>query len=256
MLTAADAAPPATPPAAPQGKVELDLDGAPFLEEEPKPAALPKQATHVVHEELEQSPPPRSRKKLFIFIGLGLLLILGGVFAAVYFFFLRSPDGTVKADPGVEVVVVPSTPPVLPTAPVSAFSVSWPPFWVEVQDPEGELRLVYCKLTLLTDNQRIFMQIQAKNTTLRDAVYYFLRHKAYAELADMRRLNTLKGEILNVLNYYILPEDTSHAVPPPTAPGSPAAAAPPPAAPPVAGGQDGPKFERINELLIDDYMLK
>jgi flagellar basal body-associated protein FliL len=139
----------------------------------------------------------------------------------------------------VEVVVIPSTPPELPTAPVSAYNLSWPPFWVEIMDPEGDLRFIYCKFTLLTDNPRISMQLKAKNTTLRDATYYFLRHKPYAELANLRRLDTLKEELMNVINYYILPEQMQ------------------------TRGPDGafvpvspPQTERVRDILIEDYLIK
>ena len=228
---------PAAPSAAqhPVGKVELDLDGAPFLEPEPEPPPPPPQTKSIedVHEEGEKK--PKSRKKLLILILL--LILLGGGAAAAYLFLFKNLMPA--PDPEVEVVVVPSTPPELPEAPVSLYNIDWPPFWVETLDPEGEIRFIYCKLGLSTNNMRIYAQLISKDLTLRDAVYYFLHHKSYGELANLRRLEHLKEEMLSIINYYIVPEQV------------------------MTRGPDGeiipadpPQQERLNDLLLEDYLIK
>lgn len=233
LLTAADEA-------APLGKVELDLEGAPFLEPEPEPEADDEpvgQAKQRI-EELEEGAPQKSRKRLFIGIGIIFVaLVVAGILTAYYTLFR---GGESKLDPaGPRQVVVPSTPPPDETAPTSKFNISWEPFWVEVADPEGEIRFVYCKILLVTDNQRIALQIASKDAAMRDAVYYYLRNKPYSFLADLRQLDVLKKEILNIINYYILPETV---IPPGLQPGE----APPPSSP----------KEQLKEILIEEYLIK
>jgi flagellar FliL protein len=234
------AAPQSLPPA--QNKVELDLEGAPFLEVEAVSAPEPSPVQPVVARREEPAPGKSKKKKLLLFSLAGFVL-LGGIAVAVYLLFFRfsSPVADVNPDPGVEVVVIPSNAPPLPEAPASQYNLTWEPFWVEVQDPEGEARLVYCKFILPTNSAHIFMQLQTKNIILRDAVYYYLRHKPYAELADLRRLDKIKDEILNVVNYYLLPEQ----MPARSEGGAGSAAA-----------AESPRYERLTEILIDDYMIK
>jgi len=223
----------------PVGKVELDLDGAPFLEPEPEPEPPPQQQAKQVDKVPEKGEKkPKSRKKLLILILL-LILLGGGAAAAYLFFFKGLLNFTPAPDPGVEVVVIPSTPPELPEAPVSLYNIDWPPFWVETLDPEGEIRFIYCKLALLTNNMRIYAQLISKDLTLRDAVYYFLSHKSYGELANLRRLEHLKEEILGIINYYIVPEQVTTRSP---------------------EGEiipvDPPREERLGDLMLEDYLIK
>ncbi len=219
------------------GKVELDLEGAPFLEPEappePEPSESKPPATTGKDGKPAEGAAKKSKKKLILLLGAVVLLLLLGALAAAYFLFLKSDK---PAEPEVQVVVIPSTPPELPKAPVAMFNISWAPFWVEVQDPEGEIRFVYCKFMLITDNQRIAMQVANKNSTLRDAVYYYLRNKPYTFLADLKQLDVVKSEVLNIINYYILPEQALGGTPPP--PGTP------------------PKMEKVSEVLIEDYLIK
>lgn len=228
---------------APLGKVELDLEGAPFLE--PEPEDVPAEVagggqSHADAEELEAGgkPQKKNRKKLFIIFGaifVGIVLI---AIVALYF-LLFSVETQKELPPDVAVVVVPTGPPPLEPSQVSKFNIAWEPFWVEVADPEGEIRFVYCKVILVTDNQRIALQLEQKKMTIRDAVYYYLRHKPYSFLADLRQLDVLKDEMLNIINYYIIPEAV---IPPGLAPGE----GPPP---------DAPR-ERLKEILIEDYLIK
>jgi flagellar FliL protein len=216
--------------------VELDLEGAPFLEPDPAPSPQV-QATRDEHEDAPP-PPSKSSKKILIPVVLLLLILAGG--AAYFFLFMGQDQSTPPpAPPGVEVVVIPSTPPAPPPAQVSARKIEWAPFWVALMDPEGEIRFIYCQFTLLMENPRIASQVESKNLTLRDAVYYFLRHKSYGELADVRRLEGLKAELLNIINYYILPEQAQKP------------------------GPDGvmipevpPRYERVEDILLVDYLVK
>lgn len=228
---------------APLGKVELDLEGAPFLEpeapEEPaaKGSLQSTSKTDTLEGDSERQPGKRSKKRLVMLFGaliLGLLLI---ALVAAYMVFLREPGPDPSAD--YEVVVIPSTPPEMPQVQASKFNISWEPFWVEVADPEGEIRFVYCKIMLVTDNQRVALQVVNKDSTMRDAVYYYLRHKPYSFLADLRQLDLLKSELLSIINYYILPETI---IPPDL----PVGEAPPPGTP----------KERLKEILIEEYLIK
>lgn len=226
---------------APLGKVELDLEGAPFLEPEPDEtaeAAAEQAGRGVQATKGDGELPGKRRKRPLVILGVILLGVLLAAALLAYLLIFRAetePD----IPPDVQVIVVPSSPPAPALAPVDRFQISWDPFWVEVADPEGEIRFVYCKIMLVTDNQRIALQLDQKRTTIRDAVYYYLRNKPYSFLADLKQLDTLKAEMLNIINYYILPETV---IPPDLQPGE----GPPPGSP----------RERLKDLLIEEYLVK
>lgn len=224
--------------APPIGKVELDLEGAPFLEPDPEEAPEAPASSADAPKAVEGGDkPPKNRKKLFIIAGAALLVLI--IAAVLLAYFLLFSSESKELPPDVPVIVVPSGLPTEEPAPVDKFHVTWEPFWVEVADPEGEIRFVYCKIVLVTDNQRIALQLDQKQTLIRDAVYYYLRNKPYSFLADLKQLDTLKVEMLNIINYYILPETV---IPPGLAPGE----GPPPGSP----------KERLKEILIEEYLVK
>ena len=193
-------------------KVELDLDGAPFLEEEPpKPEAAPPKAEAPAPKKPAPEPgeakPKKSKKKLIIIAGAALLLL--GLAAGAYFMFFAG-DGKPKEEEAV-IITLPSGP-ILEPAPVDDFTIDFPPFWVELEDPSGEMRILVCKVLLPTNSSNNVLEIKAKNIIIRDAIYYYLRNKDYEFLADNTKLEEIKKDIANIINEYLMTEKISEVL--------------------------------------------
>lgn len=184
-------------------KVELDLDGAPFLEAEPEEEEAPPPPSGDKEPKAVEAPPKKSRKKLLIIAAIGLVLVAGG--GAGAFFMLAGDEGDEPAD-DTEVIVVPSNPQLAPEVDASKYNFAWPSFWVEVLDPEGEVRFVVCKLHVATDDPLTASELRGKSLMIRDAVYYYLSHKPYSFLADSGKLDAIKSDITNIINEYIYAE--------------------------------------------------
>jgi flagellar FliL protein len=181
-------------------KVELDLEGAPFLEEEPPAAPKPEAAPTPTAKPAagkDAAGAKKSKKKLIIIGGLALLLL--GAAAGSYFMFFAAP----KIEP--VVVTVPSSP-ILDPAPVDGFNISLKPLWVELEDPAGEMRVLICTLLIPTNNEENVLELNAKTILVRDAIYYYLRNKDYAFLADSAKLEEIKKDITNIINDYLMTE--------------------------------------------------
>ena len=199
MLSAVTAAPPdkEAPAPAKSGKVELDLDGAPFLakEEPPKAKEEPKD-----DKKPPESPPKvkpkKSKKKFLLILAPVVLLILGGL---VYFLFLRGPT---EEEIPPEVVVVPSVP-VLGPPPAEQVILELDPFWVELLDQAGEVRLLTCKISIPVTTNDNTMEFNVKKAIIRDAFYYYLKNRPYDFLSASKNLDVIKNDLVSIMNEYI-----------------------------------------------------
>jgi flagellar FliL protein len=205
-------APPDKAPAAPAFKVELDLDGAPFLEE---PVAENKKDTPA--EKPAEEPPseadpartPRwrvllqrlkaNKKKLLAAAAACVVLGLGTLAATVFLFGEEKP----APPPGPLRVVVPSQPQANATEQPPVFLINWEPFLVERRGEEGEIRFLYCRFATPTENQLLQMELEAKKVTVRDAIYYYLSNKPLTFLSDAARQQDLKADIISVINEHV-----------------------------------------------------
>lgn len=179
------------------GKVELDLDDAPFLQPEEPPAPAPEE--HETPEEPAQDGKKR-RKKLIIIGGAALAAILAGVAAAWWFFFRGSPPPVVPEAPGPEVVVVPSTPtPLGPHDIVHEFAV----FVVPVNDDRTQTRFLICKFAAISRDQAVDQEMTQQQLSLRDAVYFYLRGKDALWLQDAHNYDTIKKDLMSIFNDYL-----------------------------------------------------
>ena len=199
-------------PAKGGAKVELDIDDAPFLEEpeEEKPAPKPPQA-----EKREAAPKPAAKKadspgflqklladkkRLAIVIGglvfvlvvlpILLMLILGG----------KEPEPVV-VEP--ERIIQSGVPTRDDAPPGPGFLFKMQSFFVERRGSEGEIRFVRCSFSLPMENPSLFGELGAKNITVRDAVYYYLRNKPLTFLADAESREMLKQDLLSVVNEHL-----------------------------------------------------
>jgi flagellar FliL protein len=202
MLPAFNAAPSDSAPPAKAGKVELDLDGAPFLQEEEAPPPAPvKKEERPKAEATGEAKPKKSKKKLLI---LGLVGLLG-CGAAAGFLFSGGDEAEPEIPPGATVITVPSTPFTGP-ANTDQFLIEVPAFWVEITDQAGEIRLLNCKIGIPTNNNDNVLEFNAKKLVIRDALFYYLINKDYAFLSDSQNMETLKKDMVSIINEYLTTE--------------------------------------------------
>lgn len=191
-------------------KVELDLDDAPFLADEPTGEdtapdapedAPPPAASPAVKPGAEAKPPLRKKKKIIFAVAGGVLLLL--VAAAVYFFvFARSkspsPPPPVSAPASVTAEEVPAPPP-----PPQEYVLQWEPFWVGLKDTEGAVRFLTLTFSITTQNPIVFAEMNAKRLVLRDALFYYLRNQPIISLSNTEKANELKSDLLTVVNEHL-----------------------------------------------------
>ena len=188
-------------------KVDLDLDDAPFLEDEEEAPAAPEASAEPFPEEAPAEEQKPSRKK-FIFIGAAaLVLLLGG---AAAFFLLRKPAAPPVETPPVApeaepAVPPPATPPVLepPKPPQQELVMPMAPFLVEMTDATGRTRFLNIRFTAVTTDPAVRLEFMRNTIVVRDAVYYYLKNKSMEFLTDKKNTETLKKDVLSVINQFI-----------------------------------------------------
>ena len=193
-------------------KVQLDIDDAPFMKEkEPEPPppapveAGPPDALPAV------APPPAvdadasKKRKRRIIIGAAILfLLLAGGGGGFWWFKFRVPPPPPPPPPKPQVIVVPSAP---PDKAVAEFLISFSPFWLEVTSdaPREKDRVFFltCKFTAITKTEATLQEAQNKNIVLRDALYFYLKHKTYEFLTNPDNAPGIKKDLTAVINGYL-----------------------------------------------------
>lgn len=189
-------------------KVELDLDDAPFLEEEAVPEPQAQEVPPAPAAPVEEAPPsiPLWKRKPVMLAGAGLLLVL--LLLATWFFILRPKPGEQAPPPPAEEAapaevappapVEPETPPPPPELPLSLA-----PFLVEKTDDKGNARLVTIKIKIIYRDERLSKELELKNFLLRDGLYYNLKNKSLHDLTDKNNAEALRDELRGVVNNYL-----------------------------------------------------
>ncbi len=183
-------------------KVDLDLDDAPFLEEEeelkPEPPK-PKEALSLDAEEAEK-PAPKDRKKLIIIGAAALALVLALGLAVKFLFFKGKTAPT--ADKAVQTAVQDnSTQAVAPELP--EIQVRLEPFWVEQKGEGDEVRFLIARILLGTHEASVAKDFESRMMPARNAIFYYLKNKDVQFLADEKNAEKLKTELLLVVNQYV-----------------------------------------------------
>ncbi|MBG0778040.1 MAG: flagellar basal body-associated FliL family protein [Desulfovibrionaceae bacterium] len=194
-------------------KVELDLEDAPFLEDDEAEAPPP------AREEVEAPPPsldmggePReSRLKALlrdkrVLIGGGALLLLLIVGIVLFFVFgSTETPGTGEEPQKKEEPAQPAAEQAKPKEPLKPeeFIVTWDTFWVEHTDKDGKIRFLICKFSAPTLDEKLAWEMRSKKVTLRDAVFYYLRNKDLTFLSDKTNVDALKADLLKVINTHL-----------------------------------------------------
>jgi flagellar protein FliL len=183
-------------------KVDLDLDDAPFLEEEEevKPEApKPRQEVSLAPDEAEK-PAPRDRKKLIIIGAAALVLVLALGFAVKFLFFKGKP--TPITDKAAQSTAQDnSTLGVAPELP--EVQVRLEPFWVEQKGEGDEVRFLIARILLGTHEAKVAKDFESRMLQARNAIFYYLKNKDVQFLADEKNAEKLKAELLMVVNQYV-----------------------------------------------------
>lgn len=187
-------------------KVALDLDDAPFLDEtppeEPKAPAPrevspPAQSVDSGSDDHKDDKPTR---KLLIMVGAVAMLLLAGVLT----FWLVKPGPAPPPEPQPEIQPEPveevEAPPKEPK-PDEHF-VDFAPFWV-TYNQNGEVRFLSLRMSLVTDDPMLSLEVQRKTIILRDAAYYFLNNRPMPTVKRAEAAETLKQDILSVFNQHL-----------------------------------------------------
>jgi flagellar FliL protein len=184
-------------------KVDLDLDDAPFLEEEeevkPEPPK-PKEALSLTPDET-QKPAPKDRKKLIIIGAAALVLVLALGIAAKFLFF----KGKAAPPPEPPAAQAPAqdnnTQAVAPEPP--EIQVRMEPFWVEQKGEADEVRFLIVRILLGTPQAGVAKEFEARSMQARNAIFYYLKNKDVQFLTDEKNTEKLKTELLLVINQYV-----------------------------------------------------
>ncbi|KHK04382.1 flagellar basal body-associated FliL family protein [Desulfovibrio sp. TomC] len=189
-------------------KVDLDLDDAPFLEDEPEEAP-PAPETHAAGEDLaaiDATAKPSDKKK-FLILGLAVLLLLGGGVAAYFLFFKKpaAPPPVVEAphEEPAPPPVMPPPPPPEPPAPKPEIVLTMDPFLIELTDPKGRSRFLTIRFAAATTEHSAELEFMRNRIVVRDAVYYYLKNKSLEFLTDKGNADILKKDVLSVINQFI-----------------------------------------------------
>ncbi|MGE4298741.1 MAG: flagellar basal body-associated FliL family protein [Desulfovibrionaceae bacterium] len=189
-------------------KVELDLEDAPFLEEEEEEEASPLAVEDA--DAADGGEPTGWRalirnRKFQIAAGGGLLLLLLGLGAFLYFHSGEKPAEDAAQEQPAEKDEATAQDAAKPEKEPEKkdFIVAWDRFWVEHRTEDGQIRFLICKFSAPTTDEKLAWEIRSKKVTLRDSVFYYLRNKDLTFLSDKKNVDLLKKDLLGVINQYL-----------------------------------------------------
>lgn len=188
-------------PSKAQQKVELDLDDAPFLqdEEEEIPEPEPEKPPEKESEE-EELPPviPLWRRPKVIMAAAGALLLL--IAAAVW--LLWPEDKTKEVAPPqeekkAEEIVTPTPEPAPEPAPQPVepqkIIVDTEPFLVELVNKRKEIRFLTVHFKFVTSDEQVAQALKERMTEVRDGIYYYLKNKHLEIIQELEERGSKQG---------------------------------------------------------------
>jgi len=196
-------------PSKAEQKVELDLDDAPFLEEEveeekeeEKKESEPQEEKDEEEVKEEQKTEDlKSKKKKLILLGAAVgILVVAGLIA---FLFLKGekkePPKEEKKVPEKKVEVKEKPPPPKP----KMIQLTLRPFWVDYPVKNGH-RYLHLVLILSYEESRLNWELLRKRIVIRDALYYYLKNKKIDFFLKKENIPVLKKDILSIINQYLV----------------------------------------------------
>ncbi|HDQ40176.1 MAG TPA: flagellar basal body-associated FliL family protein [Desulfonatronum sp.] len=184
-------------------KVALDLDDAPFLQDEssdeqakpPREQEAPA-ASSVTSVDDEPKEEVRSSKKTIFLLGGTILLILVGVLV----FQLIKP--TAPPEPALPQDLSHEEAPPLAAPAVQEHFVDLEPFWIAYAQ-NSDILFLTMKMSLIMEDPNLPLEIQRKLIILRDAVYYYLNNRPLPSVKRIEAAEVLKQDLLSVLNQHL-----------------------------------------------------
>ena len=202
--------------AADSRKVELDIEGAPFLEEEePEDAPQPKTSSPALQEnEATRDEAEKEGRRGFLQKLFGNKKRLGLVAGAVVFVLLapigyllissdRSdppPPEPVQNSVPPEAAPEPSPPPPLPDR---HYVFESAPYLVPLRGSEGEPRFLRLRYTVETESPNVFSELQTRGIPIRDAIYHYLSKRPPTLLSNEEQVNLLRSDLISIINQLI-----------------------------------------------------
>ncbi len=190
-------------------KVELDLDDAPFLEDEDEEEEIPEEEPEELESVDEAPVEKKSKTKLLIVIGIVVIILLLAAILVKLFLF-SDPAPKTKEEPVAEETVeeipevIPEAAPPPPPEEPGVTLLRMDPFWVEQKDEKNKTRFLIARLAMTTTDPIIVAEFGRKSIILRDAVYFYLKNKDLQFLSDKKNAEKLKKDLLVVINQYIV----------------------------------------------------
>ena len=193
-------------------KVDLDLDDAPFLEDEPEEAPPAAEEQQPAAASVEPEKPKLSKKKKrIIIITLGTVLVIA---ALIIFSLVRKPkeDAKLKLEetppeqPAEQLPPEPEPLPSLPPEPPQSkqeIVMGMEPFLVELTDKAGRTRFLTIRFSAATTEPAAELEFKRNTVVVRDAVYYYLKNKHFEFLTDKNNTDALKKDVLSVINQFV-----------------------------------------------------
>ncbi|BDQ36474.1 hypothetical protein SYK_08340 [Pseudodesulfovibrio nedwellii] len=184
-------------------KVDLDLDDAPFLEDEEEEEEITtvEEETPLLQEDDGEPKPGLAalfKNKLFL-ISLGVILVLVVV---IIILLLREPDAPPPTPPtSIEEIQTEEEIPVAVETPQILIRLD--PFLIEQKDQEGNIRFLEIRVLVSTEDEGLSMQFKQETYTVRNALFYYLKNKDLQFLSDKKNSDKLKSELLAIINQYM-----------------------------------------------------
>jgi flagellar protein FliL len=184
-------------------KVDLDLDDAPFLEDEDEEEEIEEVEVETPFQTEDDSKPKPGLaallKNKFALMGLGVILLL---LVVIVILLLREPEAPPPPPPSVEETVPEPTPePEVPET--SQIIIKLDPFLIEQKDEAGKIRFLEVSILLSTEDEGLARQFKQETFAVRNALYYYLKNKDLQFLSDKENSEKLKKELLVIINQYM-----------------------------------------------------
>lgn len=181
-------------------KVDLDLDDAPFLEDEEEEEEVP-----FAQEEtplFEQSAPEKKfdfsallKNRLFL-IALGVILLL---IVVIILLLGREPEAPPLPPPPPK--ATPSAPKEVAETPDIIIRLD--PFLIEQRDKDNVIRFLEVRVLVSTQDEGLAKQFKQDTYTVRNAIFYYLKNKDLQFLSSKENSDNLKKELLAIINQYM-----------------------------------------------------
>ncbi|WP_432737229.1 flagellar basal body-associated FliL family protein [Maridesulfovibrio sp. FT414] len=190
-------------------KVELDLDDAPFLEDEEEEEEVPEREPEELAPVEVVPEKKKSKSKLIIFSGIGVIILLLAAILVKLFLFTDAPPPPVKEPVAEETTeelpaTIPQEEAPPPPEEPGVTLLRMDPFWVEQKDKKNNVRFLIARFAMTTTDPLVVAEYGRKTLILRDAVYFYLKNKDLQFLSDKKNVETLKKDLLMVINQYIV----------------------------------------------------